>query len=82
MSGASPGHGHVTPSAVKARCGGPNMCLACARERAEVQECRMPCDPDCEAGPVHCWNLHRPNSKPDWHNPGFCDRAHAGGAGT
>ena len=33
----------------------------------------MPCDADCEVGPVHCWNWHRPNHKPDWHDPAACD---------
>ena len=37
-------------------------------------DCQMPCDEDCEIGPVHCWNWHRPNHKPDWHDPAECDR--------
>lgn len=40
-----------------------------------TRSCRMPCDEDCGIGPVHCWNWHRPNDKPDWHNPAECDKA-------
>lgn len=29
--------------------------------------CYDPCDPDCEAGPVHCEWVHQPNHKPGWH---------------
>jgi hypothetical protein len=36
-------------------------------------DCQMPCDDDCEIGPVHCWNAHRPNHKPDWHDSVECD---------
>lgn len=36
-------------------------------------DCQMPCDEDCEIGPVHCWNWHRPSHKPDWHDPAKCD---------
>jgi hypothetical protein len=35
--------------------------------------CQMPCDDDCEIAPSHCWNWHRPNHKPDWHDPAECD---------
>ena len=41
-----------------------------------MPDCQMPCDADCEAGPVHCWNWHRPNHKPDWHDPEACDARH------
>jgi hypothetical protein len=37
--------------------------------------CQLPCDADCEIGPVHCWNYHRPSHKPDWHDPAECDVA-------
>lgn len=32
------GHGHVTPRAdgMKARCGGPGLCLICSREKARL----------------------------------------------
>ena len=40
---------------------------------AVTGNCHMPCDDDCEIGPVHCWNYHRPNHKPDWHDPEACD---------
>jgi hypothetical protein len=40
---------------------------------AGPEDCQMPCDADCEIGPVHCWNWHRPNHKPDWHDPAKCD---------
>jgi len=38
----------------------------------EADSCQLPCDPDCESGPVHCWNVHRPSHKPDWHDPATC----------
>jgi hypothetical protein len=38
-----------------------------------TDDCQMPCDPDCEVGPVHCWNWHNPNHKPYWHDPAECD---------
>lgn len=38
-------------------------------------DCQLPCDADCEIGPVHCWNYHRPNHKPDWHDPAECGQA-------
>ncbi len=38
-------------------------------------DCQMACDPDCEIGPVHCWNAHRPGHKPDWHDSAACDRS-------
>lgn len=46
-----------------------------AEEKSAATEkpCHLPCDPDCEIGPVHCWNWHRPKHKPDWHNPARCD---------
>ena len=37
-----------------------------------MPDCWMPCDDDCEIGRVHCWNYHRPNRKPDWHDPELC----------
>ena len=33
-----------------------------------LPDCWLHCDEDCEAGPRHCWNLHRPSHKPDWHD--------------
>lgn len=39
----------------------------------------MPCDPDCEIGPVHCWNWHNPRHKPYWYDPAECDRSRASG---
>jgi len=42
------------------------------------RDCQMPCDPDCEIGPVHCWNRHRPDHKPDWHDGAACDAAQDG----
>lgn len=42
-------------------------------EAAQPAGCQMPCDPDCEISPAHCWNWHRPNHKPDWHDPRGCD---------
>src|SRR5437762_9313930 len=39
-----------------------------------VRDCQLPCDGDCEIAPVHCWNWHRPNHKPDWHDPANCDK--------
>lgn len=38
------GHGHVTPNPAgsKARCGGPPLCAACARELAEQTSTRVP----------------------------------------
>ncbi len=36
--------------------------------------CQQECDPDCEIGPTHCWNHHRPNHKADWHDPAECDQ--------
>ena len=40
-------------------------------------DCQMPCDADCEIAPVHCWNAHRPNHKPDWHDSEECDKRYA-----
>lgn len=40
----------------------------------ERDDCQLPCDADCEIGPVHCWNWHRPDHKPDWHDPQECDQ--------
>jgi len=37
------------------------------------RDCQMECDTDCEIAPVHCWNAHRPNHKPDWHDASECD---------
>ncbi|HET9973920.1 MAG TPA: hypothetical protein VFQ68_37205 [Streptosporangiaceae bacterium] len=34
--------------------------------------CLQPCDPDCEAGPVHCYWIHEPNHKPGWHSQEDC----------
>ncbi len=34
--------------------------------------CWLRCDVDCEADPWHCWNLHRPSHKPDWHDQHAC----------
>lgn len=41
------GHGHVKPrdDGIKARCGGPNMCLVCAYELVAQLEERMPVRP-------------------------------------
>ncbi len=41
--------------------------------RKILRDCQMPCDDDCEIAPVHCWNAHRPNHKPDWHDSVECD---------
>jgi hypothetical protein len=41
---------------------------------APPADCRLPCDDDCEIGRRHCENWHRPNHKPDWHDPEACDR--------
>jgi hypothetical protein len=40
--------------------------------RKSTPECYMPCDDECEVGKVHCWNVHRPNHKPDWHSTEDC----------
>lgn len=45
----------------------------------QADDCQMPCDPDCEIGPVHCWNWHNPRHKPYWHDPAECDRSRASG---
>ena len=45
------------------------------RAATAEKDCRQPCDADCEIGPVHCWNRHRPNHKPDWHDGAACDAA-------
>jgi hypothetical protein len=37
------------------------------------RDCQVACDADCEIAPVHCWNAHRPNHKPDWHDASECD---------
>src|ERR1022692_4739674 len=37
-----------------------------------LPDCWLHCDEDCEAGPRHCWNLHRPSHKPDWHDQHAC----------
>ena len=29
--------------------------------------CRLPCEVDCEIGPVHCTNWHVPNHVAGWH---------------
>lgn len=41
---SSTGHGHVTPRAdgAKARCGGPTLCLVCAREARQLMGVRIP----------------------------------------
>lgn len=50
------------------------VCDGCGRPcDARPDDCRMPCDDDCEIGPVHCWNHHRPRHKADWHDPDVCD---------
>lgn len=36
--------------------------------------CQLTCYADCEYGTIHCRNRHRPNRKPDWHDPERCDR--------
>jgi hypothetical protein len=52
--------------------------VAAGAPGAEDGSCQLPCDPDCELGPVHCWNWHRPAHKPDWHDPAACARRPAG----
>lgn len=46
-------------------------------ERISDDDCQVPCDDDCEIGPKHCWNRHRPKHKPGWHNPVECDERQA-----
>lgn len=38
------GHGHVTPrsDSAKARCGGPSLCLVCAREARQLAGFKIP----------------------------------------
>ena len=45
---------------------------AVIRLPARKPECFQPCDPDCEAGPAHCYWIHEPNHKPGWHSPDDC----------
>lgn len=55
------------------------MCLfhtkeagAVMRLPAEKPECFQPCDPDCDAGPVHCLWAHQPGHKPGRHPQDAC----------
>lgn len=47
------GHGHVNPARMVARCGGPALCSACARERCRVcgSVGAAPHAPDCRNAP-------------------------------
>ena len=50
--------------------------VATQHERSAA--CQMSCDVDCEIGPVHCWNWHRPShgaERRGWHDPQACDDA-------
>jgi hypothetical protein len=63
---------------------GPDITLAtltwlCGDSAA--RDCHLPCDTDCEISPVHCWNWHRPNHKPDWHDPAACDAGKSAATG-
>jgi hypothetical protein len=52
--------------------------LAELRKSMEEPDCQLPCKDDCDLGTVHCWNHHRVNTVPGWHEPQECDDRQAG----
>ena len=55
------------------------LCLFHAKEAGAITRlpagkpgCFQPCDPDCEAGPAHCYWVHEPDHESGWHSQDDC----------